>query len=337
MKDFTILVTGGLGYIGSHTVVELVTHGYKVIIIDDLSNSDIMVLSKLETLLDRKLVFYKYNILDKDLLATVFAKHKIDGVIHFAAFKAVAESVADSLKYYSNNLIGSLNLLNVMHQYKINKFIFSSTATVYGEASVMPVQESTPLNPSSPYAYTKSMVEQMLKDLHRSDPSFMACSLRYFNPIGCHPSGLIGESPVGVPNNLMPYLVKVASGELEYLPVYGNDYSTPDGTCIRDYIHVVDLAKGHVLALDKLFSLAKAKIIMLNLGTGIGYSVLDVIHNFEKATSVKINYRIEARRAGDVAQYYADPQLAYEILNFKSTLTLKDMCLHSWHYQQQFI
>lgn len=330
----TILVTGGLGYIGSHTIVELVEQGYEVVIIDDLSNSDIAVLAKLEQLLNKKLTYYIYNILDKQLLESVFKKHTIDAVIHFAAFKAVAESVADALKYYTNNLIGSINLLNVMNSYGVDKFIFSSTATVYGDAQIVPIDESSAISPVNPYASTKSMVEQILKDLHISNKKFSAYSLRYFNPIGCHESGLIGESPLGIPNNLMPYLVKVASGELEYLPVYGNDYPTKDGTGVRDYIHVIDLAKGHVLALNNLFDSSIPQVTMLNLGTGVGYSVLEVIHTFEQVNKLKIKYEFKPRRDGDVAKYYANPNLAKQILGFQTKLSLADMCRHSWYYQQ---
>ena len=328
-----ILVTGGLGYIGSHTCVELAKNGYDIVIVDNLYNSKIEVLDSLEKLTGKKFKFYNYDLTEKDKIYDIFDKEQIDGVIHFAGYKAVAESVSNPLMYYSNNLISTLNLLEVMKEKNIKNFVFSSSATIYG----MPkepkcTEEFGRGKTSNPYGTTKSMIEQILEDLYASDNSFNITILRYFNPVGAHESGLIGEDPNGVPNNLMPYIMKVAAGKLEVLSIYGNDYNTPDGTCRRDFIHVVDLAKGHVKAIEKIGGLN-----IYNLGSGTPLSVLEIVTNFEKVNNLKLNYRFAERRAGDLAEYYADPTKAYKELGWKTEKTVEDICRDSWNYEKNHI
>ena len=328
----SILVTGGAGYIGSHTVIELLNKNYDVIVIDDFSNSKPDIIDKIKTITGKDFKFYEINCLDKTSLENVFKENSIDAVIHFAGFKAVGESVEKPLDYYTNNLAGSLALLNIMKKYNVKKIIFSSTAVVYGiPETVQLTEENKTGNTTNPYATSKFFVEKVLQDLYKSDNSWDICILRYFNPIGSHESGLIGEEPNGIPNNLMPYIVRVASGELDELSVFGNDYNTPDGTGIRDYIHVVDLAKGHIKALEKV-NKENSGVFIYNLGTGKGYSVLEIIETFERVTGQKIKYKIVGRRPGDLAEYFANPQKAREELDWNAEKTLEDMCMDSWNY-----
>ena len=327
-----VLVTGGTGYIGSHTVVELITAGYTPIIVDNLSNSKIETLDQIEAITNVKPKFYQADLLDQLAIESIFTNETIDAIIHFAALKAVGESVAKPLEYYSNNLIGSLNLLNVMRAHNVKKFVFSSSATVYGSPKTNPILEDFPLSTTNPYGATKLMVEDILRDLAKADPTLDIAILRYFNPVGAHKSGLIGEEPNGVPNNLMPYITKVATGELEQLGVFGDDYDTPDGTGVRDYIHVVDLAIGHLKALDALNE--KSGLLTVNLGTGNGYSVLDLVKSFEKASGVKINYQIKPRRPGDIATCYADPTKAKNTLGWTAKYGVDEMCADSWRWAQ---
>lgn len=322
-----ILVTGGLGYIGSHTVVELCDNNYDVVIIDNLSNSKIEVLNKLEQITGKKIKFYLGDVCDKSILNEIFSNENIDKVIHFAGFKAVGESVLNPLKYYQNNLETTISLLEIMEKYNVYDIVFSSTATVYGNPEVLPVKEDFPLSTTNPYATTKLFIERILKDLYISNNKWNVTILRYFNPIGSHKSYLIGEDPNGIPNNLMPYIVKVSVGELDVLSVFGDDYNTPDGTGVRDYIHVCDLAKGHVLALSKMKGYK-----YYNLGTGKGTSVLELVHAFEKANNVKINKKITERRPGDVDIYYADTKKALDELGFKTEYDIIDMCKDSYNY-----
>lgn len=333
MRNKTILVTGGTGYIGSHTVVELLNAAYNVVIVDNLSNSSSKVLDRIKQLsINSNLVFYKLDLADKFALEEVFLRHKIDAVIHFAALKAVGESVTKPLAYYKNNLGNSLVLFEVMQKFNVQQIVFSSSATVYGEPPVVPIQEHFPTNPTSPYGFGKLMLEQILTDLQKANNHLAVAILRYFNPVGAHKSGLIGEDPTGIPNNLMPYITQVAIGKLEYLNVFGNDYATPDGTGVRDYIHVVDLAIGHIKALEYLFNNPQS-IIKANLGTGVGYSVLQVIEEFSKASGRVINYKFAPRRSGDIAECYADPALAYAKFNWQARFNLLDMCRDSWTWQ----
>ena len=328
----SILVTGGAGYIGSHTVVELLNSGREVVIIDNFSNSKPEVLENIKKITGKDFKFYEINYLDKEKLEKVFEENKIEAVMNFAGYKAVGESTKKPLEYYENNISGALVLLKTMQKYNVKKFIFSSSATVYGEPEKIPLTEDCKTGgTTNPYGTTKLFIEQILKDLYKSDNSWDIAILRYFNPVGAHESGLIGEEPQGIPNNLMPYIVRVASGELEQLSVFGNDYNTPDGTGVRDYIHVVDLAKGHVCALNKLDKEGKG-LYIYNLGTGVGYSVLDMVKAFEKATGKKVPYKIAPRRAGDIAACYADPKKAKEELGWVATKTLEDMCKDSWNY-----
>lgn len=328
-----LLITGGAGYIGSHTAVELLADGHDVVIVDDLSNSSREVLRRIEAISGRKVTFYQRNILDTDAMRDIFAKEVVDGVIHFAAFKAVGESVEKPLEYYHNNITGTIQLLRLMRQFDVKRFILSSSATVYGMENPSPLNESMPIGQATnPYGYTKIVNEQLLQDLYRAEPDWSIVLLRYFNPIGAHESGQIGENPNGVPNNLMPYVTQVAIGKLEQVHVYGDDYPTPDGTGVRDYIHVVDLAKGHMAALRDF---DKPGLTTYNLGTGEGYSVLDLIHAFEKANDIKIPYQIDGRRAGDVAVCYADPSKAQEELAWTAQYDLEDMCRDSWRWQSQ--
>lgn len=331
-----ILVTGGCGYIGSHTTVELLNNNYEVVILDNLSNSKIDVLDKIKKLTNKDVTFYEGNMIDSDLLDKIFTENKIDAVIDFAAYKAVGESVKKPIDYYINNVSTVLELISAMKKHDVKKIVFSSSATVYGDPETVPITEDSKTGgTTNPYGTSKLMVERILKDLYNSDNEWDICILRYFNPIGAHESGLIGESPNGIPANLMPYIAKVASGELEVLSVFGNDYNTPDGTGVRDYIHVVDLAIGHIKALEKLEREGKG-LFIYNLGTGTGYSVLDMIDAFEKANNIKVNYKIVDRRPGDIAECYADPKKAREELGFVATRTLEDMCRDSWNFEKNY-
>ena len=333
-----VLVTGGLGYIGSHTVVELHNSGYNPIIIDNLSNSRIEILERVTSIIDKKPTFYEADVLDEAKLSEILSENEIISVIHFAASKAVGESVAKPLLYYKNNISTTVNLLDAMKTHEIPYFIFSSSCTVYGEPDVLPVTENTPIKrANSPYGNTKQICEEVIQDATNANPHINAISLRYFNPIGAHSSGVIGELPQGIPNNLMPYLLKVVSGELEKLSVFGNDYNTPDGSCIRDYIHVVDLAKAHVKALNRLEEGSnKTNHECFNVGTGEGYSVLDLINTFEKETGEKVNYEITDRRPGDVEKIYADPTFAKTELKWEAGLDLNDMVKSAWNWYQKF-
>ena len=327
-----ILLPGGAGYIGSHTAVELLKSGKDIVIIDNFSNSKPEVLDKIKQITGKDFKFYEIDYLDKSKLEKVFEENKIDAVLNFAGYKAVGESVQKPIEYYTNNISGCLTLLDVMRKYGCKKFIFSSSATVYGDPEVIPITEECKTGgTTNPYGTTKLYIEQILKDIYISDDTWDICILRYFNPIGAHESGLIGEEPQGIPNNLMPYIVRVASGQLKELSVFGNDYNTPDGTGVRDYIHVVDLAKGHVLALEKLNKEEKG-LYIYNLGTGNGYSVLEMVKTFEKATGKKVQYKIAPRRAGDIAECYAYPKKAKEELGWVAEKTLEDMCKDSWNY-----
>ena len=326
-----ILVTGGAGYIGSHTVVELVAAGYEAIIVDDLSNGSVQVLDRLKSITGREISFYQGSVADKGFMNRVFEENHIDAVIHFAAYKAVGESVQEPLKYYENNVGGTIALLEVMKENKVDHIIFSSSATVYGMNNISPLTEDLPTSATNPYGYTKLMMEQILTDLARAHSDWSVTNLRYFNPIGAHESGMIGEAPNGIPNNLMPYITQVAVGKLQELSVFGNDYDTHDSTGVRDYIHVVDLAKGHVLALKH--NLENKGVAVFNLGTGIGYSVLDMVKVFENVNGVKIPYTIKDRRHGDVATCYADASKANDILGWKAEKTLQDMMRDSWRWQ----
>ena len=329
----SVLVTGGLGYIGSHTVVELLNSNREVIIVDDLSNSKIEVLDSIEKITGKRPKFYKINYLDREKLEEVFKENNtIELVMNFAGFKAVGESVKEPLMYYHNNVTGAIILLETMKKFNVKNFIFSSSATVYGDPEKVPITEECKIGgTTNPYGTSKLMIEQILQDLYKSDNTWNICILRYFNPIGAHKSGLLGENPNGIPNNLMPYITKVANGELEILSVYGNDYNTKDGTGVRDYIHVVDLAKGHIKALEKLEK-EKSGMYIYNLGTGNGYSVLEIIKNFEEVNNVKVNYKITERRPGDIAECYTDPNKALKELGWKAEYGIRDMCFDSWNY-----
>ncbi|EGT3628704.1 UDP-glucose 4-epimerase GalE [Morganella morganii] len=327
----TILVTGGAGYIGTHTVVELLNAGSDVIVLDNLSNSSIEALNRVERITGKSVTFYQGDILNKALLQKVFNDHAIDSVIHFAGLKAVGESVAKPLKYYENNVTGTLILCQVMAEFKVKNLVFSSSATVYGDPASLPITEDFPTGATNPYGQSKLMVEHILADVHNADPSWNIARLRYFNPVGAHASGLIGEDPNDIPNNLMPFIAQVAVGKRAALSVFGDDYPTHDGTGVRDYIHVVDLANGHLKALAKLAT--KPGLVTYNLGTGQGYSVLDMVHAFEKACGNTIAYQIAPRRPGDIAACYADPTHAREDLGWQATHTLADMANSSWHWQ----
>ncbi len=328
----TVLVTGGAGYIGSHTVVELLNANYNVIIADNLVNSDIKVLSRIEQITNRQAKFYNVDICNKSQLELIFNENSIDSVIHFAALKAVGESNQIPLEYYINNISGSLILFDLMQKYGVRNLVFSSSATVYGDSKIMPLQEDFPTKATNPYGRTKLMIEEILTDLRSANNNWNIIILRYFNPVGAHVSGLIGENPNGIPNNLMPYISQVAVGKLNALNIFGNDYQTHDGTGVRDYIHVVDLALGHVSALSHLAN-NKNELLKINLGTGIGYSVLDVINTFQKVNNITIKYNFVPRRTGDVAICYADPKNAKQILAWQTKLTLEDMCRDSWNWQ----
>ena len=327
----TILVTGDAGYIGTHTVVELLNAGNDVIVLDNLSNSSIEALNRVERITGKSVIFYQGDILNKALLQKVFNDHAIDSVIHFAGLKAVGESVAKPLKYYENNVTGTLILCQVMAEFKVKNLVFSSSATVYGDPASLPITEDFPTGATNPYGQSKLMVEHILADVHNADPSWNIARLRYFNPVGAHASGLIGEDPNDIPNNLMPFIAQVAVGKRTALSVFGNDYPTHDGTGVRDYIHVVDLANGHLKALAKLAT--KPGLVTYNLGTGQGYSVLDMVHAFEKACGNTIAYQIAPRRPGDIAACYADPTHAREDLGWQATHTIADMANSSWHWQ----
>lgn len=327
----TILITGGAGYIGSHTCVELLNADQEVIVVDNLSNSKTEALNRIRQITGKPLTFYKTDLLDKPQLNAVFDHHKIDAVIHFAGLKAVGESVRLPLRYYTNNLIGTLNLCQIMERHACRHLVFSSSATVYGEPETVPINENFPLSATNPYGRTKLMIEELLEDLYHADSTWNIARLRYFNPVGAHTSGLIGEDPNGIPNNLMPYIAQVAIGKLESLSVFGNDYPTPDGTGVRDFIHVVDLAKGHLHALRKLQT--DPGLVTYNLGTGRGYSVLEMLTAFEKACGKKIPCQIVARRPGDIAASYADPGLAQTELGWSAQRDIDRMCLDTWHWQ----
>lgn len=328
----SILVTGGAGYIGSHTCVKLLEAGYDVVVLDNLSNSSPKAIGRVEAITGKKIKFYECDILNRDGMRTIFQENSIDAVIHFAGLKAVGESVAVPLKYYENNISGTVYLLEVMQEFGVKKIVFSSSATVYGMTDKMPLTEDLPTSANSPYGQTKLMIEQILQDLAVSDQDWSISLLRYFNPVGAHESGTIGENPKGIPNNLMPYITQVALGKLPELSIFGNDYPTKDGTGVRDYIHVVDLAEGHIKALDKVNT---TKGVMIhNLGTGVGYSVLDLVKAFEEANGLTIPYKIAPRRPGDVTICYADPAKAKNELGWEAKKTIVDMCRDSWNWQK---
>ena len=327
-----ILVTGGAGYIGSHTVVELQNAGYDVVVLDNLSNASEKALDRVSKITGKPVKFYKADILDRDALNDIFDKETIESCIHFAGLKAVGESVVKLWEYYENNIAGTLTLIDVMRKHNVKNIIFSSSATVYGDPAQIPITEECPKGQcTNPYGWTKSMLEQVLTDIQKADPEWNVMLLRYFNPIGAHKSGTIGENPNGIPNNLMPYITQVAVGKLKELGVFGNDYDTPDGTGVRDYIHVVDLAKGHVKALKKIEE--NPGLAIYNLGTGKGCSVLDIVKNFEAATGVKIPYVIKPRRAGDIATCYCDASKAEKELGWKAENGIREMCEDSWRWQ----
>lgn len=340
-----VLVTGGLGYIGSHTCVELLNNGYEVVIVDNLYNSTIDVLQKIEKITGKKVDFYDFDVCSYEAMDTVFSENKIEAVIHFAAYKAVGESVKEPIKYYQNNLLATLNLCKVMLKYNCQRLIFSSSATVYGKVRSLPIKEDAPLSTTNPYGTTKLMNEEILADICKANPNFSVVVLRYFNPIGAHKSGLLGENPKGIPNNLMPYIMRVAANnereekeqvaEYKYVKVFGDSYDTLDGTGVRDYIHVVDLARGHLLAMEKCFN--SLGIDFYNLGTGKGYSVLDLINTYEKVNNVKVPYKIVAKRDGDIAACYADTNKAFKELGFKALYGIDDMCRDSYLYQKNYI
>ena len=326
-----VLVTGGAGYIGSHTVVELLNKGDEVIIVDNLVNSKEEVLENIKKITKKDFKFYKIDLRDRENIEKIFEENKdISAVIHFAGLKAVGESVSKPLEYYDNNIYGTLVLLETMKKYNVKKIIFSSSATVYGNPKTVPIKEDFPLSATNPYGQTKLMLEQILTDVYIADNTWSIILLRYFNPIGAHESGLIGEKPNGIPNNLMPYINQVALEKLDHLNVFGGDYNTPDGTGVRDYIHLVDLAKGHLKALERAEKVTGVEAF--NLGTGTGYSVLDIVKNFEKATGQKVKYEIVARRPGDIAECYADPTKAEKILGWKAEKNLEEMCRDSWKF-----
>jgi UDP-glucose 4-epimerase len=328
-----ILVTGGAGYIGSHTVLELLNAGHAVVVVDNLSNSKEEALKRVQAITGRGLTFYRVDLLDKEALTAVFARHAIDAVIHFAGLKAVGESVSMPLRYYHNNVTGTLVLCKVMQAAGVRNLVFSSSATVYGEPETVPITESFPLSATNPYGRSKLMIEEILRDLHVADAAWNIALLRYFNPVGAHASGRIGEDPSGVPNNLLPYIAQVAVGKLPHLRIFGGDYPTPDGTGVRDYIHVVDLALGHLKALDRLTQ--NPGVVTYNLGTGRGYSVLEMVAAFEKACGRAIPYQIVERRPGDIPTSYADPSLAAAELGWRAARDVDAMCADAWRWQSQ--
>ena len=327
-----ILVTGGAGFIGSHTIVELLNENNEVIVLDNFCNSKPVVLDRIKKITGKDFKFYEADLLDYDAIDKIFEGNGIDSVIHFAGLKAVGESVLQPLRYYHNNLTGTFNLCNAMQKHGTKRIVFSSSATVYGKPESVPIREDFPLSTTNPYGETKLMIERILKDLFVSDNEWSISVLRYFNPIGAHKSGLIGEDPKGIPNNLLPYITQVALGKREYLSVFGNDYNTHDGTGVRDYIHVVDLAKAHLKALERAEKVTGVEYY--NIGTGVGYSVLDIVNAYEKATGIKINYIIAPRRPGDIDECYADPTKAAEILGWKAQYNIEDMCHDSNNWQQ---
>jgi UDP-glucose 4-epimerase len=327
----TILVTGGAGYIGSHTCVELLEAGYDAVVVDNLSNSDRKSIERVEKITGKPLPLYTSDLLDIDALNRIFEKHTIDTVIHFAGYKAVGESVAKPLKYYENNLVGTIRLLQCMKEHNVKNIVFSSSATVYGDPHKVPITDDFPIQATNPYGRSKLMIEEILRDLYKSDSSWNIAILRYFNPVGAHKSGLIGEDPNDIPNNLVPYISQVAIGKLKELRVFGNDYPTPDGTGVRDYIHVIDLALGHIKAVEKICQ--NPGLFTVNLGTGRGYSVLEMIKAFEKASGRKIPYIFTDRRPGDIAVCYADPTKAYELLGWKAERDIDEMCEDTWRWQ----
>ena len=329
-----ILVPGGAGYIGSHTCVELIKAGYDVIVVDNLSNSSVEAVRRVEQITGKSIRFYETDLLDKEGLRKIFRQEAIDSVINFAGLKAVGESVSKPWLYYQNNIEGTLNLIHVMEEFGVKNIVFSSSATVYGKPAFVPITEECPKGEiPNPYGQTKSMLEQVLSDIQKADPEWNVILLRYFNPIGAHESGTIGENPNGIPNNLMPYITQVAVGRLECLGVFGNDYPTPDGTGVRDYLHVVDLADGHVKAIAKISENPGLKVY--NLGTGKGYSVLEIVENFEKANGIKIPYQIKDRRPGDIAECYASPKKAFEELGWEAKRGIYEMCKDAWNWQKQ--
>ncbi len=328
-----ILLTGGAGFIGSHTYIELLNAGHEAVIADNFYNASELVIERLQAITGKPVCYYNVEVCDSEALSKVFEAHQFDAVIHFAGYKAVGESVQKPLMYYRNNLDSTLSLCECMRKYDVKRIVFSSSATVYGTSDNMPLMEDMPTGCTSPYGWTKYMIEQILQDVAVANPDWAVALLRYFNPVGAHHSGTIGEDPVGIPNNLMPYITQVASGKLGKLNVFGDDYHTPDGTGVRDYIHVVDLANGHVKACDYLMNNKGCEVF--NLGTGIGYSVLDLVNTFMKANSIDIPYQIVARRAGDVARCYADASKAKEKLGWQATKSLEDMCRDSWRWQSQ--
>lgn len=328
----SVLLTGGAGYIGSHTAVELLQQGYRVIIADDLSNSSIQILQSIEKITGKKVDFFQVDVANRDLIEPIFDKYDFDYVIHFAGLKSVGESVLHPVRYYNINLNTMLSILEMMEKYQVTNLVFSSSATVYGVAEKMPVDENVSTGGQNPYGWTKWMIEQILRDFAKAHPEMSIALLRYFNPIGAHSSGLIGELPQGIPNNLMPYISMVADGRLEKLHIFGDDYPTPDGTGVRDYIHVVDLAKGHIAALR--FLKTHTGVESFNLGTGQGYSVLDVVRAFEKVNGIKIPFTIDSRRAGDIAECYANAEKAAKMLQWKAEYNLEQMCKDTWHWQQ---
>ena len=328
-----ILTTGGAGYIGSHTCVELLQAGHEVAVVDNLSNSKQESLNRVQKITGRSLSFYRVDLLDKPALAEVFRKQSFDAVIHFAGMKAVGESTRIPLRYYQNNIIGTLNLCEVMKEFEVRTIVFSSSATVYGNPHKVPITEDFPLSTTNPYGRTKLMIEEILRDLHAAEPEWQIALLRYFNPVGAHESGWIGEDPNDIPNNLFPYIAQVAVGKLKELPIFGNDYPTPDGTGVRDYIHVVDLSRGHLRALEKLRT--KPGLVIYNLGTGRGYSVLEAVAAFSKACGKPIPYKIVGRRAGDIASCYADPSLAQRELGWEAAKGLEEMCADTWRWQRE--
>ena len=329
-----ILVTGGTGYIGSHTCVELLDAGYDIVVIDNLSNSKIEVVDKVKEITGKDLKFYEGDCCNKDILTKIFKENEIGAVIHFAGYKAVGESVLNPLKYYRNNLDSTITLLEVMNEFNCKKIAFSSSATVYGKPESLPIKENFPLSTTNPYGTTKLMIEDILRDLYVSDNEWSIAILRYFNPIGSHKSGLIGENPNDIPNNLMPYIVKVATKELECLSIFGNDYDTKDGTGVRDYIHVVDLAKGHIKAIEKV--LKDTGVDAYNLGTGNGYSVLEIVNTFMEVNNIDVNYKITNRRPGDIDACYADPSYAKEKLNWEANLGIEEMCKDAYNFVKKF-
>lgn len=327
-----VLLTGGAGYVGSHTALEIIAAGYEVVIVDDLSNSDLSVIDRIEQISGIRPAFYLANVADRGSIEKVFANHDIDAVLHFAGYKAVGESVEKPLAYYRNNLGTTLSLLEAMQKYSVKRFIFSSSATVYSLAEGTPFAEtSQPLGCTNPYGWTKYMIEQILRDQAAAAPDFSVVLLRYFNPVGAHSSGLLGEKPNGIPNNLMPYIAKVAKGELPFLKIFGDDYPTPDGTGVRDYIHVVDLASGHLAALKWCERQPGCEVF--NLGTGRGYSVLDMVRSFEEVNGVKVPYRIVGRRTGDIAECYADTTKAQTVLGWKAIRGIEEMCRDAWRWE----